>query len=159
MPVISIELEKNELNEIQSKQLHWSNLFDFDAIISFDYGEQKIHFETMHHLMTLGDLTKGIIVLLRSGKQSSYSGYGASYNKKLIIKRVKDRAFIELHIKKGDFVSAEVNAKVLALDFLRAIKNHIDYISSFQYDLIGAEELEGIKLLVIELNQTIRAVS
>lgn len=56
-------------------------------------------------------------------------------------------------------MSVEVNPKVLALDFLRAIKNHIDYISSFQYDLIGTEELEGIKLLIIELKQTINAVS
>lgn len=150
--MITIEINDDEsLEEINRGKLHWSNIFDFDAVIAFQYDDQVIEFETMHHVMTLSDFTEGVMALLIKGKQSSFNGYGASYNKSLVIKRFKDRVYIELHIKKENSISIEISPRVLALDLYRALKKHVEYLSSFQRDSIGTDDLEGLRELIKEL--------
>lgn len=78
--MITIEFQEGPklFEKFNNSKLHWSNVFEFDALITFDYGTDGIcQFETMHHFMTIDAMTEGIVGLLLKGEQSSYVGYGA----------------------------------------------------------------------------------
>ena len=53
-------------------------------------------------IMTIDSMTEGIVGLLLKKEQSSYGGYGASYNKRLVFKVEDDYVSIEMHPQKGD---------------------------------------------------------
>lgn len=144
--MITIEFQEDlELlkEEIETGESHWSDIFEFDALITFDYGDNGIcEFETMHHFMTIDTITDGIVGLLLKREQSSYGGYGASYNKKLVFKVIDDYVFIEMHPQKGENIFAKTTPSVLAFDYLRVLKKYKKVLAAFQVDDIRQKELD-----------------
>lgn len=160
--MITIEFQDAEkyIQKIKENKKHWSNIFEFEAVITFDYGTNGIcQFETLHHFMTIDAMTEGIIDLLLKGEQSSYGGYGASYNKRLVFKVEDDHISIEIHPRKGNNILAKTTPNVLALDYIRALKEHKKVLTSFQKDDNGQEEIDLLDQFILEVTNALKKVS
>lgn len=156
---ITILDEDHSLDDIKRGEMHWSNICEFDALIEFDYDNQNIcEFYTMHHFMLLQDMSEAILNLLTKGKQVSFRDYGYTYNKQLTFKMIDEDVHIMVYPQK-EKNSVIVSPKVLALDFLRALKEIQNLYCSYRTDNLNDNELNVLREYIKKITKTVSQVS
>ncbi|MGE7838133.1 hypothetical protein ABE042_11420 [Viridibacillus arvi] len=146
--------------DIHDGEVHWSNLFEFNAILTFAYGDNgKCEFETMHHFMLIESMCEGILNLLLQQKQSSYSDFGKTSDNKLAFKIKNHDVNISVHPPKGENTLAKTTPKVLALDFLRVLKNLKKLYLSYRMDDLCDTELKALDHYFYSISKALNKIS
>jgi len=146
--------------DIHDGEVHWSNLFEFNAILTFAYDDNgKCEFETMHHFMLIESMCEGILNLLLQQKQSSYSDFGKTCDNKLAFKINNYDVNITVHPLKGENTLAKTTPKVLALDFLRVLKNLKKLYLSYRMDDLCDAELKALDDYFYSISKALNKIS